>query len=478
MALRKTRQNENAFILIMHTLGSSMHKPAKLILPALFWGLSAHAQQADGFGLSGFVRNEWSVGTHQASPPAQPCYGDSRGVLGYPGCGAASEQVQQRAFTTTPLLQLTGKGAHEFDSGVKVDAVLTQRWRDGKVDIVGQNWYERNVGIEHPEYGTVRAGTQLARSWSRQDAFSYPVGLSSAWSETGAGFSVLPQSLRYTSPQFEVGLGKLTLEATYATNDRFSQVQNPAIPSNSARPQLGELFAQYSDEKNLIEVIFDTAKNAGQSSWGKNPLVGAANFPLLSTGSYPTGYPFNVYGSTPKQNMLSIMGNHWFTPQWMLTWGVRRSHWSGQALVCDYSSVYGGCVYQGGFNISPMSLGSQWGTIYPGWSATETDALLGLSHTQDLWTYTGAMVYLGRAQTANPSQWGQGNSAQVFNFGAYRKVPELMRNFSVYGGVGAIHFDKLGPAPISMPSNTALSGVDPRINRYGYSMTVGALLTF
>jgi hypothetical protein len=88
------------------------------------------------------------------------------------------------------------------------------------------------------------------------------------------------------------------------------------------------------------------------------------------------------------------------------------------------------------------------------------------------------MVYLGRAQTANPSQWGQGNSAQVFNFGAYRKVPELMRNFSVYGGVGAIHFDKLGPAPISMPSNTALSGVDPRINRYGYSMTVGALLTF
>ncbi|MBW4046703.1 MAG: hypothetical protein HIU89_01880 [Proteobacteria bacterium] len=429
---------------------------------------SAFGAQIGLINLSGFAKDEVSVANNVA-PPATNCFGDTRGVLGtaFPGCGAPT--TTGTVSTPTPMIQVTASTQHEFDSGWTVDGRLTKRIRNGSNDIVGQYWFDKNIGVSYPTFGTIRVGTQLARAWSRQDAFSYPIGLSSPWSESGAGFGLFPQSIRYTTPQINFSLGKLTLEATYATETAYDTYfnKNPPVPVDTPTPQMLELFAQFSNQKNLIELTLELSHGGAQSSWGKSPFVGAPGDPQTLPGT-TTGR----YSSIPRQSVAILEGDHWFNPQWMLTWGVRHSYWSGAALTCDYAVQYSGCVYNAGFNYSGLS------GINPGYAANVNDFLLGISHYHGLWTYTAGMVYLGKAKTDNPTEWGQSNSAIFTNLGIYRKVPELYRNLSIYGGLGYVHFGRLGPAPLSMPSNTAFAGIDPRTTRSGESVTLGVLVTF
>jgi hypothetical protein len=91
------------------------------------------------------------------------------------------------------------------------------------------------------DLGTLRYGTQLSRSWSRSDSFTFPIGLSSQWADSGAGFGILPEALRYSSPLFEDGSGKLSFELTLAQNKlntelvltkaSFLKIQNHLIRS-------------------------------------------------------------------------------------------------------------------------------------------------------------------------------------------------------------------------------------------------------
>jgi hypothetical protein len=48
----------------------------------------------------------------------------------------------------------------------------------------------------------------------------------------------------------------------------------------------------------------------------------------------------------------------------------------------------------------------------------------------------------------------------------------------VYGGLGRVTFGRQGPAPLSMPSNIAFGGVDPRTSESGNYLTIGANLNF
>ena len=63
-----------------------------------------------------------------------------------------------------------------------------------------------------------------------------------------------------------------------------------------------------------------------------------------------------------------------------------------------------------------------------------------------------------------------------------RQVPELsvggLFKVEFYGGIGRIMFDRQGPAPLSMPSNIAFGGVDPRTSESGNTFTIGANLIF
>ncbi|WP_022982610.1 hypothetical protein [Ideonella sp. B508-1] len=428
---------------------------------------SCHAYDLGPLSLDGFAKQEWTRSTH-AAKATEPCYGDSRGVLGFPGCGASTEDVATRSAWTS-MVQLDGKLKYEFDSGTTVGASLSRRWRQWKEDIVGQPWLAKGVWVDDPTWGRLDAGTMLSRAWSRQDGFSYPIGLSTQWSETGAGFSVLKKALRYGTPMMGLGDGKLHAEVTLATNDRFHSPWNPEYDANAPKPRLTELFLQYSDDSNLIELVYDDARGAGMASWGKNPLVGAANLPVQTSPA--------VFGNANRQKMVVLEGQHWFTPQWELTWGLRSSYWSGSALTCDYAEKYNGCVWQGGFNISPLTL-QPGNTIYPGYGARTRDWMLGLSRVDGVWTTSVGVVHLGQAKTDNPTQWGQSNSAYSAKLNLSRKVPELYPDLNVYGGLGFTHFDRLGPAPISAPSNTAFDGVDSRLNREAVSVTLGTVLVF
>ncbi len=445
--------------------------------------LSAHAADFGPLSLTGFAKDEvgvannvGSVANNTSAPPV--CYGDSREVL--PSSAKCFPTSLGTVTTPTPMYQLTGDLKHEFDNGLRVDAVLTKRLRNGSNDIVGQNWFEKYVGLSYPSVGSLKVGTQLARAWSRQDGFSYPIGLSTAWSETGAGFGLFPQAVRLTSRTLNYSFGKLTLEATYATNNKYDQYTGPQGPDQASTPQMLELFAQFSNHNNLIEFTFETSHGAGQSSWGKAPFVGASNLPVLGPGG-AGGSATNIYSELPRQSVAILEGDHWFTPQWMLTWGLRHSYWSGSAITCGFTSNVGngqsGCLYPSqGFNYAN---GMYSGVSYqPGYSASTNDFLLGLSHYRGLWTYTAGMVYLGRARTSNPTEWGQSNWAVITNLGAYRKLPEVYRNLSVYGGFGYVRFGRLGPAPLSMPSNTQFSGINSWVSRSGETFTLGALVTF
>ena len=445
--------------------------------------VAAHAADFGPLSLSGFGKDEIgvanNVGTvdNNTNPPPI-CYGDPREVL--PGSTKCRPTSLGTVTTPTPMFQLTANLHHEFDNGLKIEGVLTKRLRNGSNDIVGQNCFEKYVGISYPSLGTLMVGTQLARAWSRQDAFSYPIGLSTAWSETGAGFGLFPEAVRFTSRTFFLPIGKLTLEATYATNHSYNQYIGPQGPDLSPTPRMLEVFAQYSNRDNLIEFTFETSHGAGQSSWGKGPFVGASNLPVLGPGG-AGGTTTNVYSSLPRQSVAILEGDHWFSPQWMLTWGLRHSYWSGEAVTCGYVTNVGngqpGCLYPSqGFNYSTATYNGA--SYQPGYSASTNDFLLGLSHYRGLWTYTAGMVYLGRGHTSNPTQWGQGNWAVITNLGLYRKMPEIYRNLSVYGGFGYVRFGHLGPAPLSMPSNGQFSGINPWVSTSGETFTLGALVTF
>ena len=91
-------------------------------------------------------------------------------------------------------------------------------------------------------------------------------------------------------------------------------------------------------------------------------------------------------------------------------------------------------------------------------------------------------MFLNEASTDNPVEWGQDNNALFLNLGIYRKVPELsvggLFKVEVYAGIGRIMFGRQGPAPLSMPSNIAFGGVDPRTSESGNTFTLGANLLF
>jgi hypothetical protein len=175
----------------------------------------------------------------------------------------------------------------------------------------------------------------------------------------------------------------------------------------------------------------------------------------------------------PSENVLILQGNYWLNPTWKFTYGIKRSDWSGQQQQCDYGIVSGvasDCYWdQPGFN---------YASDFKMHSAVEYDGMLGASYTHKVWTYTLAGVRMNKAYTRTPTEWGQSNTATFLNLGVYRKLPELYKNMEIYGGVGRVMYGRQGPAPLSMPNNTAFGGVDPRTSESGNFFTIGMNFTF
>ena len=428
----------------------------------------ASAEQFGAFEVAGFAKDEFSGCDNCSLGLVNPSTYDPRGVLRQASAQSPNAPLVNQGGpsgkrgSNLALAMLTLGAKHEFDNAVGVEARVSGRWRNGDADIFGQYVIDGYVGASYPRYGAIQAGIISSRSWTRSDSFAYPIGLSSAWAESGAGYSVLKRAVRFTSRQFEIPIGKLTLEATYAT----APVAYPLNPSSSVNapphPRLYELFAQYSNEKNLIEAVFQSSSGGLQNSFSKGAFTG-------SIGNTDIGNA-KLGGGAPSENVTIIEGTYYRNERWRLTYGLKRNEWSGLQQQCDYSKAKQTCYWdQPGFNYA--SDGRQHHAI-------EYDGLLGVGYVKRLWVFTIGTVRMNKAYTQTPTEWGQSNSATFVNLGIYRKLPEVYKHLEVYGGIGRVIFGRQGPAPLSMPGNTAFGNVDPRTSESGNSVTLGMNLIF
>lgn len=451
-------------------------------------------QSGNKYEIGGFAKVEWSKAGQSpktVSDNLSTYTIDNRNALSSLPSSAVSLGPKSSQLG---MQQLTLGVSRETDSAVGLEAKVTYRWRFASASelfaspdvdytsgsgLSGRDFTEKLVGINRPDLGSLRVGTQLSRSWSRSDSFSYPVGMSSQWADSGAGFGVLPQAVRLTSPIFEDGTGKLSAEVTLARNGLNTKNVDQSLVqlgSSPTRPDLKELFFQYSNQKNLIELVIQSTTGAKQTAFGKSALVGWIGDPdnLSATSPEPRR------ALKPSQSVVILQGNHWPNPQNMMTWGLRRSQWSGSAATCNYNSQLvldngdiGGCVFglEPGFNYGPESMN------FRGYRATSWDAMLGWSHYVGLYTYTVSGVYFGAASSDNTIEWGQSNSALSVNLGVSRKMPEVHKGLTVSGGVAFAQFKRLGPAPLSMPNNSFL-GINSLYDKSGHSMSLGATWVF
>jgi hypothetical protein len=91
------------------------------------------------------------------------------------------------------------------------------------------------------------------------------------------------------------------------------------------------------------------------------------------------------------------------------------------------------------------------------------------------WTAHTGLAYLGKANTKNPSERGQSNSALINTLGLGYDAGQGLQ---VYGFVGVVNYSKLGLAPMSMPGNSAFTNVDSRVTRSGNWAGLGAVYVF
>ena len=431
--------------------------------------LAAARALPDQFGpleVLGFVKNEYSLCDNCSSGLVNRSSYDPRGVLMPPdpmvNQGGDSEETGRNLF----LLQLSLGLSHEFDNAVEVEAKATGRMRNSDADIY-DNWLiDLYAGVSHPRFGSLQVGKMTSRSWSRSDSFAYPLGLSSPWAESGAGYGVFPETVRYATPEYEIGAGKIRFEGSYAQADKRKPLNPESLVEGPPDPWLFEIFIQYSNQKNLVELIYQDSDGGRQSSFSKGAFYGAQG----NTNGFVSSPDYRA----PSENVLILQGNYWMNERWKFSYGLKRSEWSGQAQQCDFGPVTiaeSQCYWdQPGFNYSS--------DIDKNYNAVSWDLMLGAAYTRDKWTYTLGGVYLNEASTRNPTEWGQDNTATFLNFGIYRKMPEIYRNVEFYAGLGRVMYARQGPAPLSMPSNVAFGGVDPRTSESGNFLTLGANFNF
>ena len=260
-----------------------------------------------------------------------------------------------------------------------------------------------------PPTAPCRSASSRSRSWSRSDSFAYPLGLSSAWAESGAGYGLYPEAVRYTTPEFEMPVGKIRIEGSYGQADTRYPLNRSSLVKEPPDPWLYEIFVQFSNEKNLVELIYQEQR--GRPS----ELVLQGCF-LRRAGQYQRrGVVAGVRG--PVRGRADPAGHVLHERTLALHLWVKRSEWSGQAQQCDFgpvSTVESACFWdQPGFNYS-----DEINAVY---NATSWDLhARRLIHPRTLDLH-GRRRVPEQGQYRQPRSSGaQDNNALFMNLGIYR----------------------------------------------------------
>jgi predicted porin len=400
--------------------------------------------------LTGFAKVEWVRSSNQCADCQR-----------YPDEGRhrlwADELVPGTEYgtdsRTVTLIQPWLAAHFDLGHGIKLQGLLSQRWRDGKEDIPGF-WYEKNVGLSHEDWGSLRIGAMTTRGWSVADyPYGSDIGVADAWGASGAGYGLLTEAIRYTSRPLDVLGGDLVLEATYDRGNTDFKIH---------KPRFLEVWAQYRQGGLGLDGVWQDSRNGTPSAWGHGPFYGLTPYPSDDAKLGGSG-----------QSILMLMSRYDITNQWQLSAGVRRNRWSGAYAVLTQWMADGNHRWNDMFNVDWN--GSLNGVANPGYAATSTDWSLGLRHNAGEMHYSAGLVRLGKAKTANPSERGQSNGMTLLALGVDFALPHRLK---VYGLAGAVRYDHKGQAPLSMPSHSSFSGVDSRVARSGRWAGVGATYNF
>lgn len=353
---------------------------------------------------------------------------------------------------TTVLFQPYLAFNAELPQGWRFNAMLSQRYRDGEIDIPGAV-YEKNVAVTHEEYGSLRIGAMTSRTWAVADfPYASDFGISDAWPSAGAGYAMLGHAVRYTSRLFDVMDGDLVLEATYDDGPRGWERNDP---------WLLELWGKYTRGGLMLDAMLQVSRNGQPVSWGHAPFIGLTIDPADDD---------KLGGSA--QSTFQLMGRYWFTRQIEATAGIRFNRWSGAYAVP--TTLGRGGLWNNMFNVDWGGTDAN-GVPNPGYPARTTDFMAGVRYLHGKWAFNTGLVYLGKASTDNPSERGQSNSVLINTVGVDYNLGHGIR---LYGLAGMVHYDRKGLAPLSMPSHNAFTNVDPRVATRGNWFGVGVVYTF
>lgn len=356
---------------------------------------------------------------------------------------------------------------YNLGNGYELSGLLSQRYRQetingnsietrygGFVDIPGY-WYEKNLALKHEDYGSVRIGSMTTRGWSVADyPYGANLGMAYAWGASGAGYGMLSNAIRYGSRKLDVAEGDLFLELTYDRgNTGFSRLS----------PAFYELYMQYHKGDLVVDAVLQDATNGGAGAWGHAPFSGVT--PYAADDSY-VGTNGTRFSAT-HQSIAMAMARYQVNAKVEVSGGIRANTWSGASVVYNPATNW-----TSGFN---ADFSNPFATSYPGHAASSIDVMLGARYRNAPWTYLWGMVYLGAADTHNPSERGQGNTAMFNTFGVrYAYAPGL----ELAATAGMVHYGQQGLSPMSMPGNSSFSGVDSRVTRDGGWLTVGMVYAF
>ena len=370
----------------------------------------------------------------------------------------ADELVPGRPYgtetSTVTLFQPYLGAQFDLGEGFRLYGLLSQRWRDGKVDVPGY-LYEANIAISHEDYGSLRVGSMTTRGWSLADyPYGSDVGLAFEWADSGAAYGLLKYAARYTSRTFDVGGGDLVLEATYSPGDTAFKIN---------KPMFWEFWAQYRKGDLGLDFILQDTRNGRPVAFGQSPFSSLTTNPDDDSKLGSSG-----------QGMAMLMGRYEIGSGWEVSGGIRRNHWSGAyAVLTTPPTPTQPGQWDAMFNVDWG--GTRNGVPNPGYSATSVDFLLGLRYRFGRWIAATGMAYLGKASTDNPSERGQSNWATFNTVGLQYDVGY---GIFVYGLGGFVHYGRLGLSPMSMPSNSAFTNVDSRVTQNGNWFGIGTVFVF
>jgi hypothetical protein len=303
------------------------------------------------------------------------------------GAGVPGAEIDTNGAVLTLFQPYLGV-KFDLPRGFKLSGLLSQRWRDGNIDIEGI-WYEKNIAVSHDDYGSLRVGAFPTRAWAFAD---YPFGSDfsggDTWASTGAGYGLNTSAIRYTSRILDVSDGDLVLEATYDRGD---------TDFKNNKPFFIELWARYNRSGLQLDFMYQDTRNGPPSSWGHAPFTGVF---------YDAQYDDKIGGS--GQSMAMLMARYQINSNFEVGAGIRHNRWSGAYAVCiDF--VDNQCRYNNFFNVDFFGKDAN-GVESPGYKVTTNDFTAGVRYVNGPWSASTGIVYLSKGKTDNPSERGQSNS--------------------------------------------------------------------